>query len=128
MFAKRLTPLLLLLALSGCEPVATLLDLPDPKKEAELAEAEGKAIGGACRQSGRPLEDCYQLNPKAKKAAIYSGWREMNDYMMQNNLETVPSQLSQPGRSPAAPAQTKDADTPVRESGDGRSRRPATAS
>ena len=116
MFAKRLTPLLLLLVLGGCEQIGTLLELPDPKKDAAIAEAEGKAIGGACRHSGRSLEDCYTLNPKAQKAAIFAGWREMNDYMMQNNLQSVPSQLSQPGSAPVQPPagpQAKEVDKPA---------------
>lgn len=93
--AIRLSPLLLLLLLAGCEQVGALLELPDPQKEAATIEAEGKAIGGACRHSGRALEDCYLMNPKAQKAAVFSGWREMNDYMMQNNMQTVPSRLGQ---------------------------------
>lgn len=96
MFAKRLIPLLLLLALAGCERIGNLLDLPDPKKDAAIAEAEGKAVGGACRQGGRSLEDCYTLNPKPPRAAIFAGWRDMNDYMMQNDMQSAPSQLAQP--------------------------------
>lgn len=96
----RLTPLLLLLLLAGCDQLGALLELPDPQKEAATIEAEGKAIGGACRHSGRALEDCYAMNPKAQKAAVFSGWREMNDYMMQNNMQTVPSRL---GQSPQTP-------------------------
>ena len=40
--------------LAGCEQ----LGIEDPAKVAEAREAEGKAIGGACRHSGRALEDC----------------------------------------------------------------------
>ncbi|WP_114649746.1 hypothetical protein [Pseudothauera hydrothermalis] len=91
--ARRLFPLLFLPMLLGCERLADLLELPDPQKEAMIAEAEGRAIGGACRQTGRSLEDCYALNPKAPKAAVFAGWREMNDYMMEHNLPEVPSQI-----------------------------------
>ncbi len=102
--ATRLTPLLLLLLLAGCDQLGALLELPDPQKEAAAIEAEGKAIGGACRHSGRALEDCYAMNPKAQKAAVFSGWREMNDYMMQSNMQSVPSRLSQvPEHTPAPP-------------------------
>lgn len=69
------------------------LGFPDPAKTAAQAEAEGKAIGGACRHAGRALEDCYQLNPTAPKAAIFTGWREMNDYMTENKIEVVPPQF-----------------------------------
>lgn len=90
---RRLMPLLLMTLLAGCEQVSDLLELPDPRKDEAKAVAEGKAIGGACRHSGRSLEDCYVLNAKSQKAAIFAGWREMNDYMMQNGMTTVPSQL-----------------------------------
>lgn len=96
MLAQRVIPLFLLLSLGACERLSNALDLPDPQKTAALAEAEGKAIGGACRHAGRSLEDCYVLNAKAQKAAIFAGWREMNDYMMQNNLPNVPSQVAHP--------------------------------
>lgn len=110
---KRLPILLILLAaLSGCDR----LGIPDPVKVAEQQDAEGKAIGGACRHSGRALEDCYALNPAALKAAIFAGWRDMNDYMQQNNIETVKPELM-PGtrlaikRKAADAAQGKDSGT-----------------
>ena len=104
MLAQRVIPLFLLLSLGACEQLSNALDLPDPHKTAALAEAEGKAVGGACRHAGRSLEDCYALNVKAQKAAIFAGWREMNDYMMQNNLPTVPSQVAHPQAPAPAPA------------------------
>ena len=62
---RRLVPCLIVaclaLALGGCEQ----LGLEDPAKVAAIKEAEGKAIGGACRHSGRALEDCYVMNPRA---------------------------------------------------------------
>ncbi|MDD2874546.1 MAG: hypothetical protein RBT39_18780 [Azoarcus sp.] len=96
---------LILLALlpltTGCDQLIELLELPNPAKEAAQAEAEGQAIGSACRHAGRSLEDCYILNPSAHKAAVFAGWRSMNDYMMENKLEVVPS-LLQPN-APKAP-------------------------
>ena len=69
-------------------------------------EAEGKAIGGACRHAGRAIEDCYTLNKKAEKASVFAGWREMNDYMRENKIEVVSPQLGQPtetaGKAPRA--------------------------
>ncbi|WP_332674031.1 hypothetical protein [Aromatoleum sp.] len=106
--ATRLTPLLLLLLLAGCDQLGALLELPDPQREAATMEAEGKAIGGACRHSGRALEDCYLLNAKAQKAAVFSGWREMNDYMMQNNMQTVPSGLSQSAQTATTTSPSAD--------------------
>jgi hypothetical protein len=57
-------------------------------------EADGRAVGGACRHAGRAIEDCYTLNRRADKASVYAGWREMNDYMRENKLEPVAPQLS----------------------------------
>jgi hypothetical protein len=82
--------------LSGCDRLLDQLGLPDPAMEAAKAQAEGKAMGSACRQSGRAIEDCYVLNPGALKAAIFAGWKEMNDYMMQNNMEIMPPRLPSP--------------------------------
>jgi len=73
------------LLLAGCDQMKERAGFPDPAR----MEAEGKAIGGACRHAGRGLEDCYRLNPEASKAAIYAGWKEMNEYMAKNNLVVV---------------------------------------
>lgn len=70
---------------SGCDYIGLQ---PVSRLEAKK-EAEGRAIGGACRQAGRALEDCYTFNPQMPKASIFLGWRDMNDYMTQNNLSIV---------------------------------------
>ncbi len=85
----------LLVALSACDQ----LGIDDPVKIAAAKEAEGKAVGSACRHALRAIEDCYALNPKAHKAAIFAGWREMDEYMRENKLEGVPPQIA---RVPAA--------------------------
>ena len=79
----RLHWLLLPLAVAACEQ----LGLEDQAKIAANREAEGKAIGSACRQTARPLEECYTLSPKAQKAAIFAGWRDMDAYMRENKIE-----------------------------------------
>ncbi|MCL2644432.1 MAG: hypothetical protein FWD51_03125, partial [Betaproteobacteria bacterium] len=61
--------------------------MPNPTRETANAEA----IGGACRQTGRSIEDCYALNPDAQKSDIFTGWKSMNEYMVENNLKEVPS-------------------------------------
>lgn len=66
---------------------------PDPRSVAR--ENEAKAIGGACRYAMRGLEDCYALNPKASKNAIYLGWKDMDEYMREHKLEGAPSVLTQ---------------------------------
>ncbi len=77
------------LLLGGCD----LLGIEGASAIAERKAAEGKAIGAACRNAARAIEDCYTLNRKADKAAIYAGWREMDDYMRENKLEPVPPQI-----------------------------------
>jgi hypothetical protein len=62
---------------------------PDPRIAAR--EAEGKAIGGACRYALRGIEECYQLNPKASKTAIFEGWKDMDVYMRENKIEGQPT-------------------------------------
>ena len=85
-----LTALLLTSALlAGCDVLVGALGIESPEKVAALREAEGKAIGGACRHAGRAIEDCYALNKKAEKASVFAGWRDMNDYMRENKIEPV---------------------------------------
>ena len=61
---------------------------PDPR--IAQREADGKAIGGACRHALRGIEDCYALNEKALKTAVFEGWKEMDVYMRENKIEGVP--------------------------------------
>ncbi|WP_068637118.1 hypothetical protein [Thauera butanivorans] len=95
--AKRSLARLLLAAsltmTAGCDVLGELLEIPNPAREQAAKEAEGRAVGGACRHAGRSLEDCYALNPSSEKAAVFAGWRDMNDYMMEHKLDTVPSVL-----------------------------------
>lgn len=99
---------LLALALSGCER----LGIETPELLAQRKEAEGKAIGGACRHAARAIEDCYTLNKKADKAAMFAGWREMNDYMRENQIEPVAPQIARadPPAKPASGAEDAAAD------------------
>ncbi len=113
--------LAVLLLLTGCDQLKERAGILDPAR----VEAEGKAIGGACRHAGRGLEDCYRLNPEASKSAIYAGWKEMTEYMAKNNIEavepTIPPEILKPEPAPKkkkakgeegdapAPASKKDA-------------------
>ncbi|WP_425257393.1 hypothetical protein ACPOLB_18000 [Rubrivivax sp. RP6-9] len=85
---RRLAVLLLTsapLLLAGCD----MLGIESASAVAGRKEAEGKAVGAACRHAARAIEDCYALNKKADKAAVFAGWREMNDYMRENKIEPV---------------------------------------
>ena len=118
---KTLRPLLLIacaLALGAWDR----LPIPDPNKVAAQKELDAKAIGGACRHAGRALEDCYNLTPKASKAAIFAGWREMNDYMTQNKIEVVLPTVPTPAvatkkvkGSKAAEHDTSDEEAPAKD-------------
>lgn len=95
-----LSVLLAAAILAGCEQ----LGIETPDKVAARQEAEGKAIGGGCRHSGRPLEDCYELNRRFPRAAIYAGWREMDGYMRDNNIASVkPESAEEPAVPDVAP-------------------------
>ena len=89
-------PLLLAASLAGLALLAGCdqLGIETASTTAAKREAEGKAIGGACRHAGRALEDCYALNKRADKGAVFSGWREMNDYMRENKIAEVAPQLA----------------------------------
>ena len=91
----------LLLSLGGCDLIQQRLGLEDPAVKAARLEAEGQAVGGGCRQSGRAIEDCYAIYSWLQKAAIYAGWRDMDGYMRENKLETV-EPLLPPPQSPGA--------------------------
>jgi hypothetical protein len=76
------------LLLGGCD-LEKLLE--DPK--AVQRESDAKAIGGACRFGLRSIEDCYVLNEKASKTAVFAGWKDMDQYMRDNKVEGVPSKI-----------------------------------
>jgi len=104
-----LSGLFLAFALCGCEQLNERLGLEDPAKRIARQDVEGRAIEGGCRQSGRAIEDCY---------AIYAGWREMDEYMRENSLETIVpvlSSIQDPSRKKkgrAQPAEPASEETP----------------
>ena len=87
-------PLVLLVSLwlAGCDQ----LGIESTSAINGRREAEGKAVGAGCRHAARSIEACYQLNRRADKAAVFAGWREMEDYMRENKIEAI--------AAPAAPA------------------------
>ena len=90
--------------LAGCDA----LGVETPAKQAAKKEAEAKAIGSACRHALRSIEDCHGSNPKLSKAAVFEGWREMDQYMRENDIPAMPSAktgtaASSPTASTAAP-------------------------
>jgi hypothetical protein len=77
-------------SLSACD----MLGIESPEKVAAARDADGKAVGGACRHAGRAIEDCFAIYKKADRAAVFAGWRDMNDYMRENKIEPVTPQLT----------------------------------
>ena len=71
---------------------------------------EDFVIGSACRHAGRAIEDCYVLNAKAQRAAVFAGWREMDEYMRENKIDTVAPVVPRPGDRGAETARGADAE------------------
>ncbi|AOW13773.1 hypothetical protein LPB72_01920 [Hydrogenophaga crassostreae] len=76
------------LTLSGCDA----LGIETAPQIAAKKDAEAHAIGSACRHAIRSIEVCFQSNPKAVKAAMFNGWKEMDTYMRENEILGMPSQ------------------------------------
>lgn len=93
---KTIFAIIVALALSGCDQVSQKLGLEDQARKEARMEPEAKAVGSACRQSGRAIEDCYSIYGWLPKAGIFAGWREMDEYMRENKLETIAPQLPPP--------------------------------
>ncbi|EHR73091.1 hypothetical protein BurJ1DRAFT_4292 [Burkholderiales bacterium JOSHI_001] len=113
----RPLPLLLLACaalLAGCDQ----LGIESPEAANVRREAEGKAVGGACRHAGRAIEDCYVLNKKADKAAVFAGWRDMNDYMRENKIDAVKPELPPPALAAASAAAARAAAASAAEAGE----------
>ena len=81
------------LLLTGCDA----LGIETPGMVNAKKEAEGRAIGAACRHAVRSIEDCHASNPRVSRAAIFDGWRDMDEYMRENEVEGMPA------RTPAPP-------------------------
>jgi hypothetical protein len=88
MIARALV-LVLPLLLAACDLESLLAD---PK--VVQREADSKAIGSACRYAMRSIEDCYTMNEKASKAAVFTGWKDMDQYMRDNKIEGVESKAT----------------------------------
>ncbi len=88
----RLPVILLFIAVLPGLAACDQLGIESPAVQAARREADGKAIGAGCRQAARSVELCFELNKRADRAAVFAGWREMNDYMLENKLEAMPAE------------------------------------
>lgn len=104
--------------LGGCQ----WLGIESPETVGAAKQADGQAVGSACRHAGRAIEDCFTLNAKAPRAAVLAGWREMDEYMRENKLEAIAPTVPRPGaRGPA----TAEAPTAPEEAAPAESGKPA---
>ena len=87
------------MVLGGCD----MLGIESTSQIEARKTADGRAIGSACRHAVRSIEDCYRTNPKASRAAVFEGWREMDGYMRENNIQGMPYAAS-PSEVPAGQA------------------------
>lgn len=87
--------------MAGCEA----LGIETATQLAAKKEAEARAIGSACRHAVRSIEDCFGSNPKAGKAAVFAGWKEMDQYMRDNEIVGMPSP---PGASRSSPVEQEE--------------------
>lgn len=127
LIAQVALSLSLIVLLTACEQ----LGVETPAQVTARQEAEGKAVGGACRHAGRALEDCYRSSPKTSKAAIYTGWRDMDAYMRENKIDVVMTAedaelLAEQKAKSAAALEDKDAgmQKPAEKAGDGGNSKP----
>lgn len=92
--------------LAGCEA----LGIETATQIAAKKEAEAKAIGSACRHAVRSIEDCFGSYPRAGKAAVFAGWREMDEYMRENAIVGMPAEKSadRPGSADTRESGTAD--------------------
>ncbi len=81
--------------LSGCD----VLGIETAPQVAAKKQAEAHAIGSACRHAVRSIEDCFKTNPRAGKAAVFAGWKEMDQYMRDNEILGMPAEPSAPSSS-----------------------------
>jgi hypothetical protein len=101
--SRHLLILFVALLLSACDQLGLG---PDPRIAQK--EADAKAVGAACRNGLRGIEDCYALNKGVNKAAIYAGWLEMDAYMRENKLEGQRAEVVVPAAAPPASAPAEE--------------------
>jgi hypothetical protein len=114
---RRILTLTSLLLAAGLMVGCDALGIESGTATAARKEADGMAIGSACRHALRAIEDCYTLNPKATKAAVYAGWREMDEYMRENKIEgivpVIPRKSAKPAAEAASAAEGADTAAPA---------------
>lgn len=83
-----------MLMVAGAATMLSSCDLSQiPGLDGKLSLEDSKAVGAACRHSGRALEDCFVMNPNTHQSGVFEGWRDMNDYMLANEIDVVKPEI-----------------------------------
>ena len=83
-----------ILMVAGAATMLSSCDLSQiPGLDGKFSIDDSKAVGAACRHSGRALEDCFTLNPNTHPSGVFDGWRDMNDYMLANEIDVVKPEI-----------------------------------
>lgn len=90
----------LILLLAGCDAVLARVGVPDLARQEAARDAEARAVGAACRQSQRALEDCYARAPRLPWAAVLEGWRDLDGYLRDQAPTPVPAAPAEPVPAP----------------------------
>ncbi|HMN91648.1 MAG TPA: hypothetical protein PKC60_00315 [Hydrogenophaga sp.] len=98
---KRLSLTLALLLSGGLMAGCEALGIETATQINAKKEAEARAIGSACRHAVRSIEDCFNSNPRAGKAAVFAGWKDMDQYMRENEIVGMPSERGPSRTDPA---------------------------
>ena len=86
-----------LLAVTGCDQVSQKLGMEDPPKEA--AWSRNQAVGSACRQSGRAIEDCYSIYGWLPRPAFTPAGVKWTNTCGKTSWKPSSPQLPPPGAS-----------------------------
>lgn len=95
--------------LAGCDA----LGVESASQITAKKDAEGRAIGSACRHAVRSIEDCFGGYPRAGKAAVFAGWKEMDEYMRENAIVGMPAEPAPTEATPAVSPKAPDGGKPA---------------
>ncbi|HEX4844199.1 MAG TPA: hypothetical protein VFV57_11050 [Limnobacter sp.] len=100
-----------ILMVAGTATMLSSCDLSQiPGLDGKLSIEDSKAVGAACRHSGRALEDCFALNPNTHPSGVFEGWRDMNDYMLANQIDVVKPEVKPSAYAPQSKSESEPAE------------------
>lgn len=103
-----------ILMVAGAATMLSSCDLSQiPGLDGKLSLEDSKAVGAACRHSGRALEDCFVMNPNTHQSGVFEGWRDMNDYMLANEIEVVKPEIQNSAFKPEKVSGAQSSSSPA---------------